>query len=243
MANKATDYREMITLPKLNSTADKIFNRVIPAPNGDCKLIIFPGDQYFEFYNVTTTGLASAIACGVTNSTTLDGVAQELQNNTTDPGSLSFAPAPPKVPFKSLDPSGYVCLAHKTDPPFCLPPGSYAKQSGLGFEIKDVDILTLPPGGWALNTTYEDAPEEHQAQDKTTTATFTGNQTSTINSDTYKIFLSTMQTLDTNRDNKAVFTITGPTDCPDPVCCLFSAPNFGENVWCMVVGGDDVLPW
>lgn len=31
--------RELIHLPNIDETADKVFDRIIPAPNGDCKLI------------------------------------------------------------------------------------------------------------------------------------------------------------------------------------------------------------
>ena len=51
-----------------------------------------------------------------------------------------------------------------------------------------------------------------------------------------------MSQLDVDRDGQAIFTIKGPTDGPDPVCCLFSETQFGGNVWCVGVGGGNTLP-
>ena len=51
-----------------------------------------------------------------------------------------------------------------------------------------------------------------------------------------------MGAIDLDLDGQASFTIKGPTDGPAPVCCLFTEPNFGGNVWCMGVGGGDTLP-
>lgn len=51
-----------------------------------------------------------------------------------------------------------------------------------------------------------------------------------------------MHAIDQDRDGEATFTAIGPTDGPDPVCCLFTEPKFGGNAWCVGMGGDDVLP-
>ena len=63
------DFRQLITLSNIGVSADKVFNRIIPAPNGDCKLVAHPGDAVFSDYNVTMNGLPSAIACGLTADT------------------------------------------------------------------------------------------------------------------------------------------------------------------------------
>lgn len=93
-------------------------------------------------------GLPSAIACGLTASIQVQGTEAPVGTTTsTDGQGGAYVPPPPATPFKALDLKGYVCLSHDSDPPFCLPPGSYQKQSGLGFEIANVDGLSLPPGG------------------------------------------------------------------------------------------------
>lgn len=51
-----------------------------------------------------------------------------------------------------------------------------------------------------------------------------------------------MSAIDTNRDGLATFTIKGPNNGPDPVCCLFSGTQFAGNVWCVGVGGGPTLP-
>ena len=251
--------RQLINLPTLNATADKIFDRIIPAPNGDCKLLAYPGDQYFPDLNITATGLPSGIACGLTAAINVDGVAMPIDgatngqtpqngadpNNSTTSGSGAPAPPayvapPPKAPFKPLDPTKYVCIAHDNDPPFCLPPGSYHKQSGLGFEIKDVDSLTLPPGGWSLVTQYKPATQGH-AKDQFVNHTYTRNQDPTKPSSELQQFKDDMHAIERNRDSEATFTVIGPNDGPDPVCCLFLETKFGGNVWCVGEGGDDVL--
>ena len=246
----------MINLPHLGTTADKIFSRIIPAPNGDCKLVTYPSERYVPFYNLTMTGLGSAIACHLTAAINVDGTAVPVKGDTnsqtpqidssgssaTNGQGSAFVAPPPATPFKSLDPKDYVCLAHGTDSPFCLPPGTYSKQSGLGFEIKSVDTLTLPPGGWSLAIHWKDFPERYQRGDKFTDRTYKANQVPSIQSDEYKEFKGDMSAIDTNRDGVATFTILGPTDAPDPVCCLFTEPKFGGNAWCVGVGGGDVVP-
>lgn len=248
----------MITLPNIDVTADKVFNRIIPAPGGDCKLVAQPGDAVFPDYNVTMNGLPSSIACGLTADTQIQGTSVSIgsaSGTSTAPGTSTtsatstdgqggaYVAPPPATPFKSLDPTGYVCLAHDADPPFCLPPGTYQKQSGLGFEIKSVDTLTLPPGGWSLGTTWEDAPIPRDPRPQGFTQhVYTDNQDPTKSSTELTNFEFDMTAIDTNLDGKANFNITGPNDGPDPVCCLFSGTQFGGNVWCVGVGGGPTLP-
>ena len=252
-----SDFREMIHLPNIGETADKVFNRIIPAENGDCKLIAHPGDAFFPDYGVTLNGLPSAIACDLTAAINVQGTAVPIEGDTngqkpqtgSDPGQSTdgqggaqVAP-PPKAPFKALDPKGYVCLSHGTDGPFCLPPGTYRKQSGLGFEIKDVDGLTLPPGGWSFEVHWKNAPQYRSPRPQGyTDHVYTKNQDPNKKSDELESFKNDMDAIDNNRDGESTFAIKGPDDGPDPVCCLFSGIQFGGNVWCIGVGGGDTLP-
>lgn len=53
----------------INETASSVFNRIIPAPGGDCKLIDAASNaQSFPLYNLTITGLPVSIACKLTGS-------------------------------------------------------------------------------------------------------------------------------------------------------------------------------
>lgn len=247
---------EKIYLPVLNDTADKVLPRIIPAPNGDCKLITHPDDEFFPDYNLTMNGLPSAIACGLTAAINVTGTAISVEgdnnaetphlisdpNQSTDQGTHFVAP-PPKAPFKPLASTDYVCIGHGADPPFCLPPGSCQKQSGMGFNIKDVDTLTLPSREWSLTTHWKHLHQSFEAGPaKDTEKTFTTNQDPKKKSKELSSFKDQMDAIDVNLDGEAYFRISGPNDGPDPVCCLFSEPNFSGNVWCMGVGGEDVLP-
>ena len=121
--------RELIHLPNIGDTADKVFNRIVPAPNGDCKLIAYPGDQLFPDYQLTLNGLPSAVACGLTAAINVAGNAVPVEGDingqkpelgsapdqSTDNEGGKFVAPPPKKPFKPLDPKDYFCLIHSTD--------------------------------------------------------------------------------------------------------------------------------
>ncbi|KAL9602195.1 MAG: hypothetical protein Q9179_002621 [Wetmoreana sp. 5 TL-2023] len=246
--------REMVHLPNINETADKVIDRIIPAPNGDCKLIAYPGDQFFPDYNLTMEGQPSAIACGLTAAINVDGTAIPVEGDangqkpqtgsdpdqSTDNQGGAFVAPPPRAPFKPLAQTDYLCIIHGSDQPFCLPPGTYRKQSGLGFEIKEVDSLTLPPGGWSLAVHWR--WYSYAGPIGYTDRTYSENQDPTKETEELKNFKRDMDGIDMNENGEATFTVVGPNDGPDPVCCLFTKPSFGGNVWCMGVGGDDVLP-
>lgn len=246
-------HRQLINLPKIGHTADNVFNRIIPAPNGDCKLVAYPGSQYFSEYNVTLTGLPSAIACGLNHLVTLDSTEVPVEGDkpggtdgsgSTDGQGGAVVKAPPPAPFKPLAQTGYACIFHGKGHPFCLPPGTYSRQSGLGFEVKDVDSLTLPlSGGWSLSTHWEAIPQPRSPRPAPhVDQTYTVNQDPTKGSNQLESYKTDWQGIDANRDGTSTFHISAPNDGPDPVCCLFTEPSFGGNVWCAGVGGGDILP-
>lgn len=254
-------FRQLVTLPQIDQTADKVFGRIIPAPNGDCKLVAYPGDANFPDYQMTINGLPSAIACGLTAAINVNGTAVPIQGDTngqtpstgssgqqsTDGQGGTFVAPPPQSPFAPLSPNDYVCiykyhiLAQERQP-FCLPPGAYGKQTGLGFEINDVDSLSLPPGGWSLATHWEEAPMPRTSYTKAMDETYTKGTDPVTDGQGSKAFHDNMQGIGNNKDGNANFTIAGPTDGPDPVCCLFAEPSFGGDVWCMGIGGGNTLP-
>ena len=68
------------------------------------------------------------------------------------------------------------------------------------------------------------------------------NQDPTKKSDELTKFKKDMKQIGQNESDEATFTVEGPGDGPDPVCCLFSEPKFGGNVWCVGEGGGNTLP-
>ncbi|KAI9676003.1 MAG: hypothetical protein M1817_000746 [Caeruleum heppii] len=66
--------REMITLPNIDQTADKVFERIIPKPGGDCSLVDNTGDPVtIASLNMTIIGRPSAIACNITATINVNG--------------------------------------------------------------------------------------------------------------------------------------------------------------------------
>lgn len=157
-----------------------------------------------------------------------------------------FARAPePAVPFANLAQEKYACLFHGGNGPFCLPPGTYQKQSGVGFEIVKVDSLTLPnegkDGAWSLQAHYKTPKSGHTQQ--TIDRKYGHNEDPKRKSSDWQLFSNDMHGIHQENDPaENHFTIIGPGDGPDPVCCLFSKPSFGGNVWCTGVGGGNVPP-
>lgn len=256
-------YSALITLPRINESADKIFNRIFPAPGGDCKLIAYPGDSFFPDFGFTLTDLPSAIACGLNaginvgdgkiipvdgdnNGKPLTPGSDPNQSTDGQGGACVKPPDKATTPFKPLAQTNYLCLIHANDEPFCLPPGTYRKQHGLGFEIKNVDSLTLPgfpePSEWGLKTHWKWENQVHQRKTKYDDNEYKVNQDPTKKSDELTTFQNDMKQIDQNESDEATFTVEGPDDGPDPVCCLFSEPKFGGNVWCVDEGGGDTLP-
>ena len=74
--------RSKVTIPVINQTADIIYSRIIPAPNGDCKLVVqSPSGLYLPLYNTTFTGLPCAVACNVTQSVQINGTIDVIVYN------------------------------------------------------------------------------------------------------------------------------------------------------------------
>ncbi|KAK4695152.1 hypothetical protein P7C71_g2545, partial [Lecanoromycetidae sp. Uapishka_2] len=246
-----------VNLPVLDQQADKVLARVIPAPNGDCKLVSYPGDQIFPDYGFTINGLPSDITCGLTASENVDGTAIPIPGSTpngqnpetgSNPGqstngqSGDFVAPPAPAPFAPITQQDYLCIYKDGGPPFCLPPGTYQKQSGLGFEIKDVNALSLPTApGWSLDVHYEDFPEPHDPRPQGHTDQNTNTNISpSIDKRDSDDFHDLIQGVDVDTGGQAYIKVNAPGDGPIPVCCLFSEVNFGGNVLCLAEGGGDL---
>ena len=71
--------REEVVLPVINETASRVYDRIIPNPGGDCRILDTSSQPMaFELYNITVTGMPVSIACGITPAIDLDGVAVPL---------------------------------------------------------------------------------------------------------------------------------------------------------------------
>ena len=154
--------RPMITLPNIGQTADKVFNRIIPAPNGDCKIVVYPQQQSFSDYNMTILGSASAIACGLNAGSKLDGttIGVSSGNDSTSGQNAAFVPAPPEKPFAPLTKDSAVCIGFtKTKDTLCLPAGTYVNQDGgLGFDLNYGISLTVPSSKYSLTMSFATEP-------------------------------------------------------------------------------------
>ena len=259
--------RKNIKIAKFDQDGEQLYDRINGKDqDGDCKLVAYPGDAKFPDYGLTLNGLPSAFACGLTGAINVGGTAIPL-----DPGKPDAAPAetasggdqstdghggayvapPEKKPFDPLTQDDYLCIFKMGDPTFCLPPGTYKSQGGFDFDIKDVDSLTVPKQpGWSLDVHWE-----VQVQSGTS---WVGPQLSSgpaVTENNYK------DPIDVNRDkdessalmhnlagvageegSESWIKVNAPDDGPKPVCCLFSEPSFGGNVWCVGVGGGETLP-
>ena len=59
--------RTMITLPQIGAKADRVYDRLIPAPGGDCKLFSNPIDgDNVPFFDIKITGRPVGIQCNLT---------------------------------------------------------------------------------------------------------------------------------------------------------------------------------
>ncbi|KAI9851360.1 MAG: hypothetical protein M1838_003916 [Thelocarpon superellum] len=71
--------KQLITLPLLNQTADRIEPRIIPNPGGDCLVYdTLAQPEYRSELNVTLVGNPVAITCGLVAAVNNDGVLQPL---------------------------------------------------------------------------------------------------------------------------------------------------------------------
>ena len=236
--------RGLVTLPVLNETADKIYDRIIPNPGGDCKLINNAAtDMNIPEYNLTIRGQPVAIACNVSASEVVDGNIIPIgPTNNQTPTNVSSAntstdgqaghqisvPAP--IPFAALlNSTNALCLSGQGGS-LCLPNGTYSVQQGsLGFTLSDIDTLTMPPGSamrwWEIGQSMP-----HSGPSRTLVA-FAENQTADN-----KWFAKSMASLGTQW-NASVPGVPTP-----PVVCLFTQSNQLGDVRCYGPGGGPLEP-
>ena len=90
-----------ITLPNIAQTADQVLKRIIPAPGGDCKIVVYPEEQSFPNYGLIILGSASAIACGLNVASTLTGNIIPPDGDTTTSSPTTATVAPTTTPFSN----------------------------------------------------------------------------------------------------------------------------------------------
>ena len=212
--------RPKITLPIINQTADKVFNRIIPAPNGDCKIVVYPEQQSFPDYNMTILGSASAIACGLNAGSKLDGTTIAVSNgsDSTSGQNGAFVGAPAQKPFAPITKDQAVCIGFSnTQNTLCLPAGTYQNQDGgLGFDLVYGNSLTVPGPKYSLTTSFTTLPGEHGGGGRPVSNTYNSNTQSSnpaigISEDFEDIH---------NPNMDGSFKVASPSD--PPAVCLFT---------------------
>ena len=242
--------RELITIPALNQTAGRIYDRIIPKPGGDCKLISNAGGVDYTDYNLSLTGAPAAIACNLTASLNVGGTVVLINDtnannglpaafsspgNASTDGSVHEVAAPVATGFASgLDASTSVCL-DGTGGSMCFPNGTYDIQQGsLGFDSSKVDSLTLPHGA-ALTFTIPAIGIEHSPL-RMVSWTYTTNQTPQD-----KAFSTHMASITADSIGPRTFNILLPGPSP-PVVCLFTQLSYRGDVACYGPGTGGVGP-
>ena len=243
--------RALITLPVLNQTADKIYDRIIPNPGGDCKLINnAANDMNIPEYNLTIRGQPVAIACNLSASEVIDGTVIPLDptsnqtptnvssaNSSTDglAGHQISVPAP--SPFAALLNSTSALCLNGQGGVLCLPQGTYDVQRGtLGFTSGEIDTLTMPAGSsmrW-----YEIGPSMPHSGATKTLISFTTNQTADDPAFAAKMAAAPQAAVGQGaRWNASLPGIPVP-----PVVCLFTQTDHNGDVRCYGPGGGPLEP-
>ena len=238
--------RALITLPFINETADKIYDRIIPNPGGDCKLVNNAAtDLNIPEYNLTIRGQPVAIACNVSASEVIDGTVIPLDptsnqtptnvsaaNSSTDglAGHQISVPAP--TPFAALLNSTSALCLNGQGGVLCLPNGTYDVQRGtLGFTLSGIDNLTMPAG--ASMRWWEVGPSVPHFGPSKTLVAFANNQTADN-----KWFASNMVSISKQADGSpAPWNVSLPGIPAPPVVCLFTETNHNGDVRCYGPGG------
>ena len=254
--------RPMITLPNINHTADQIYNRIIPNPGGDCKLVNDAANSLnIPEYNMTITGQPVAIACNVSAAEQIDGtvipltpignqtvipltpitnqtVAAVSSGNTSTDGQNGHQIAvPPPTPFQPLlNSTNAVCLSGSGGT-LCVPNGQYDIQRGsLGFDSSKINSLTMPAGA---SMSWSEAGQEmpHGVGSGATLQSFSLNQTATNTN-----FAAAMARAPKAGPNGggARWNASLPGIPDPPVVCLFTETDHNGDVVCFGSGGGNV---
>ena len=254
--------RAMITIPVINQTADQVYNRLLPQPGGDCKIVSDVSGRAYPEYNITFTGAPVAIACNLSASMNINGTATLINgtanptNGTANPftaqrpaltgsgnsstdGSVHSVAVPPPSPFAQvLNASNAVCLGSPSTT-YCFPNGTYSNQQGsFGFDSSKVNSLTLPTGA-SLAFTYERWGLDSTGLAETIVAYDPMNYTANIAPNDDGDFNRGIQGLST-AGRYRTFDCLLPTTPDPPVLCIFSGTNYQGDVYCLGAGGGNL---
>lgn len=236
-------------LPVLNQIASDVFNRIIPAPNGDCKLIDSASNaQGYPGYNITVSGLPVSIACNLTASTnpaltTVDPNAIPNANTTgtdtdtstnaspsgasTDNQGGAFIQPPDPVAFATaFDTTNSVCVSG-TGNTFCLPNGTYSVPTGLfGYSFSGANAVSMPAAG--CNITLETS--------QPTKSTFTTSQTA--GDAPFTSALASLVKSSKNKNPAPTYSVFVPASITiPPAACFFTQTQYLGDVFCFGPGG------
>ena len=236
-----------IVLPIINQSAANVFDRIIPAPGGDCKLLDAASNaQAFPLYNLTVTGLPVSIACNLTaQDSSLPALSPTSfanqsshyvspANESTNGQAGAYVAPPPAKPFSvAFNSSNSVCISG-SGPTFCLPNGTYDQPSGAtGYSISGASAVTIPRGASITLTGYilegvAGGPPRFRADE----TTFNSSQASSTGRCGQAVGRL-------NEDHaRGVFSIFIPPSLPQPAAaCFYSKPRYRGDVFCMGPGG------
>ncbi|KAI9826639.1 MAG: hypothetical protein M1832_006235 [Thelocarpon impressellum] len=237
--------RDLITLPVLNQTADRVYERIIPKPGGDCKLVTDMTDRQLPRYNISLSGMPVAVACNLSDESDspgargngtgggVSGVARasstdQIDHTAPDVGIAEFSD-------RAMNPANSFCLGTSDGQRLCLPTGTYQTQSGrFSFEGRNVDNLSMPANA-TLNVTLVNGMLGRMFLPYG--LRFTQNQT-----DADQNFSSTMRRVATQTGYESKYNLmTATIPCPaPPVVCLFTKPRYMGDVACFGPGANNL---
>jgi hypothetical protein len=231
-------------------------------PQGNCSLVgDVTGGEKYAAYNITITGGAVAIACGIVGAIDVNGTASPLpgapanqsiplslvnngnQSSDGSSGRAYLAP-PPMAPFQStLNLTNSICMGAPDGSKLCFPNGTYGSQDGgLGFDSTKANTLILDVNSSLVITestrarshgiyAHAPAPPPTYIDHKVTYKT---NQSATDTA-----FAGDMQNMiKYKKDN--TFTVNVPTE-PDAACFYQQPLGLGDFA-CFGPGGGDLPP-
>ena len=225
-------------------------------PQGDCNLVgDVTGGTHYPAYNMTIRDEQVTIACGIISAIDRNGTSAPIDPGSSNvsmsvpllsPGNQSadgssgryFAPLP-ESPFQStLNSTNAVCMGGSGGN-YCLPNGTYEQQKGsLGFDITQVNTLTLPQGSsLRLHLPSRARPGYAHALAAAPTysriVVYSTNQTAANGQFARDVEQSTV-------DEDYFFDVLVPQQ-PDCVC-FFQQTSYQGDVQCFGPGGGDLPP-
>ena len=236
-------------LPVINQTASDVFNRIIPAPGGDCKLIDAASNaQSFPDYNLTVSGLPVSIACNLTAST--DGSwspvnpgdyanSSNTNNNYVSPANASTndqggayvappAPSPFEVAFNSTN---SVCISNPKSPSntFCLSNGTYDQPTGMfAYTMTGANAVTVCDG---CSISLPSDPSG-RADSKPVLSTFTTSQPASSSG-----FANAVTKINDGHRNGQFIIDVPDTIATPPAACFFTKTQYLGDLFCMGSSG------